>query len=180
MRHTIISLSLAAAVLSVFVAQAADVGTKDARRKVDTGPHAPTVVTKGKGSFYADKFHGKTTATGEKMDQNALTAASKELPLGTRAEVTNLETGKTVEVEINDRGPFVPGRVIDLSQRAAEEVDLDKKDGVAPVKVEAKPGDQPTPELKQKIAEKAQRKRSAQNKANTPARRTPPINGGGD
>jgi rare lipoprotein A len=152
----------------------------DAGKKPDTGPHAPAVVTKGKGSFYADKFHGRKTAAGKKMDQNALTAASKELPLGTRAEVTNLETGKTVEVEINDRGPYVPGRVIDLSKRAAEEVDLTKEDGVAPVQVEAKPAAQPTPELKQKIAEKAKRKMTSQKPPSKKVRRTPPVNGTGN
>ncbi|MBY0509892.1 MAG: septal ring lytic transglycosylase RlpA family protein [Rhodospirillaceae bacterium] len=92
------------------------------------------------------------------MDQNALTAASKNLPLGTRAKVTNLETGKSVDVEINDRGPYAPGRVIDLSKRAAEKVDLTKEDGIARVKVEAKASSQPTPELKEKIAETAARK----------------------
>lgn len=117
-----------------------------------------TVVQHGKGSFYADKSHGRKTASGEKMDQNALTAASKNLPLGTRAKVTNLETGKSVDVEINDRGPYVPGRVIDLSKKAAEEVDLTKKDGIARMKVEAKASDQPTPELKEKITEAATRK----------------------
>ncbi len=149
----------------------------DAGQKRDTGPHAPAVVTKGKGSFYADKFHGRKTATGEKMDQQALTAASKELPLGTRAKVTNLETGKSVDVEINDRGPYVPGRVIDLSKRAAAEVDLTKEDGTARVRVEAKPADQKTPELKQKIAAQAQRKIAAGKAPPKKVRRTPPING---
>jgi rare lipoprotein A len=122
-------------------------------------PKTPTtVVEHGKGSFYADKFHGRKTASGEKMDQNALTAASKDLPLGTRAKVTNLETGKTVDVKINDRGPYVPGRVIDLSKRAAEKVDLTEEEGIAPVKVEAKAANQPTPELKEKVAEAAARK----------------------
>lgn len=121
-------------------------------------PPSSTVVEHGKGSFYADEFHGRKTASGEKMDQGALTAASKNLPLGTRAKVTNLETGKSVDVEINDRGPYVPGRVIDLSKRAAEKVDLTKEDGVARMKVEAKAANQPTPELKEKIAEAAARK----------------------
>jgi len=123
-------------------------------------PPSSTIVEHGNGSFYADKFHGRKTASGKKMDQGALTAASKDLPLGTRAKVTNLETGKSVEVEINDRGPYVPGRVIDLSKRAAEKVDLTKEDGVARMKVEAKAANQPTPELKEKIAEAAARKAS--------------------
>jgi rare lipoprotein A len=140
-------------VLSLLTAPAS---AAEKAKKPKTPPN--TVVEHGKGSFYADKFHGRKTASGEKMDQSALTAASKSLPLGTRAKVTNLETGKSVDVEINDRGPYVPGRVIDLSKRAAEKVELTKKDGIARMKVEAKAANQPTPELKEKIAESAARK----------------------
>jgi rare lipoprotein A len=139
-------------ILSLLTAPA---GAAEKAKKPGTPPN--TVVQHGKGSFYADKFHGRKTASGEKMDQNALTAASKNLPLGTRAKVTNLETGKSVNVEINDRGPYVPGRVIDLSKQAAEEVDLTKEDGIARMKVEAKASNQPTQELKEKVAEAAAR-----------------------
>lgn len=89
----------------------------------------------GKASFYADKFDGRVTASGEVFDQNKLTAAHRTLPFGTTAKVTNLDNQKSVIVKINDRGPFVNDRVIDLSKNAARRLDFIKK-GVAKVKVE--------------------------------------------
>lgn len=74
----------------------------------------------GKASFYADKFEGSPTASGEKYKHNKLTAAHKTLPFGTKVKVTNTDNGKSVEVVINDRGPYVDGRIIDLSKSAAE------------------------------------------------------------
>ena len=97
----------------------------------------PVVEQVGEASWYGKGFHGKKTASGEKFDQNDKTAAHPTLPLGTEATVTNLETGKSVDVEINDRGPYTKGRDIDLSKEAAEEIGM-KKDGAVPVKVEAK------------------------------------------
>ena len=76
-------------------------------------------VIRGQASWYGPGFHGKKTASGEIFDQGRLTAAHKTLPLGTKAKVTNLENGHSVEVEINDRGPYVGDRVIDLSRAAA-------------------------------------------------------------
>jgi len=78
----------------------------------------------GKASWYGPNFHGKLTANGEIFDQNALTAAHKELPFGTKVLVTNLTNGKSTVVTINDRGPYVKGRHIDLSRAAAEEVGM--------------------------------------------------------
>ena len=104
---------------------------------VKTGDNGQPVVEQlGEASYYGPGFHGKKTATGEKFDQNDLTAAHPTLPLGTQATVTNLETGNSVDVKINDRGPYVKGRDIDLSKRAAKELGM-TKDGVAPVKIEA-------------------------------------------
>ena len=77
---------------------------------------------------------GHITASGERFDPHALTAASKTLPLGSKVVVTNPKTGKSVTVRINDRGPFVRGRNLDLSKRAAEEIGITDK-GVARVKV---------------------------------------------
>jgi rare lipoprotein A len=88
----------------------------------------------GEASIYADKFEGRKTASGERFDQDKPTAAHPSLPLGSEAAVTNLETGQTTEVTVNDRGPHVKGRIIDLSEEAAEAIGL--KDGTAPVKVE--------------------------------------------
>lgn len=81
-------------------------------------------VLRGKASYYADKFHGRRTANGELFDMNELTAAHKTLPFGTVVEVTNLVNNRSVVVRINDRGPFVAGRIIDLSKKAAEVIDM--------------------------------------------------------
>jgi peptidoglycan lytic transglycosylase len=78
----------------------------------------------GMASYYADRFHGRQTASGERYDRNALTAAHRRLPFGTLVQVTRLDSEKTVEVRINDRGPFVKGRVIDLSYAAAERLGM--------------------------------------------------------
>ncbi|MGH7874806.1 MAG: septal ring lytic transglycosylase RlpA family protein [Candidatus Binatia bacterium] len=96
----------------------------------------PIVEQFGEASSYGQGFDGKKTATGEKFDQNKRTAAHPTLPLGTKATITNLKTGDSVDVKINDRGPYVKGRDIDVSKRAAKELGM-TKDGVAPVKIEA-------------------------------------------
>ncbi len=72
----------------------------------------------GKASYYANKYQGRQTASGERFNQNAKTAAHKKLPFGTTVKVTNVNNGKSVVVRINDRGPFVKGRIIDLSKSA--------------------------------------------------------------
>lgn len=97
----------------------------------------PVVEQVGEASWYGKGFHGKKTASGEKFDQHDLTAAHPTLPMGTEATVTNLESGKSVEVTINDRGPYSKGRDIDLSKEAGKKIGIEK-DGVAPVKIEAK------------------------------------------
>jgi rare lipoprotein A len=89
---------------------------------------------KGKASYYARKFQGRKMADGTPMTPQSNVAASKTLPLGTKAEVTNLENGKSAVVEIKDRGPYVDGRIVDLSPKTADKLDI-KKEGVAPVEV---------------------------------------------
>lgn len=89
---------------------------------------------RGLASYYAEKFHGRRTASGERFDMNAMSAAHKTLPFGTLVLVQHLETGKEIRVRINDRGPFVRDRVIDLSKRAARELGM-LLSGVAPVKL---------------------------------------------
>jgi rare lipoprotein A len=91
-------------------------------------------IRKGKASYYGRKFYGKKMANGKSLDPQSNVAASKILPLGTKAKVTNLDTGKSAVVDIEDRGPYVPGRIVDLSPQTAEKLDI-KKDGVAPVEV---------------------------------------------
>ncbi|HLS10748.1 MAG TPA: septal ring lytic transglycosylase RlpA family protein [Flavobacteriaceae bacterium] len=94
-------------------------------------------VQQGEASYYHNKFRGKKTASGERFRQYKLTAAHRTLPFGTKVKVTNLRNGKSVRVKINDRGPFVDGRIIDLSRKAARRIDL-LNSGVAPVKIEYK------------------------------------------
>lgn len=89
----------------------------------------------GKASFYADKFEGRPTASGEKYRHNKFTAAHKSLPFGTKVKVTNLANSQTVEVVINDRGPYVEGRIIDLSKSAAEQLGFVNQ-GLAEVQVD--------------------------------------------
>lgn len=88
----------------------------------------------GMASWYGDRFHGRPTATGETFDMNALTAAHKTLPLPGLVEVTNFENGRTAVLRVNDRGPFVDGRIIDLSRGAARELGLLER-GVGRVRV---------------------------------------------
>ena len=92
-----------------------------------------TVV--GNASFYSDEFDGRTTASGVVFKQNKLTAAHRTLPFGSKIRVTNLENKKTVEVLINDRGPFVNTRIIDISKSAARKLDF-IEEGTVRVKVE--------------------------------------------
>lgn len=99
-------------------------------------PQRFLLVSEGKASYYANQFHGKKTANGETFDMNELTAAHPSLPFGTRVRVTNLRNGRDVIVRINDRGPFVKGRIIDLSAEAAKEIGLFRA-GTAQVRVEA-------------------------------------------
>lgn len=79
---------------------------------------APSQVQTGKASYYADKFHGRKTASGELYDRNKLTCAHRTLPFGTMCNVTNITDGKSVQVRVNDRGPFSKNRIVDLSERA--------------------------------------------------------------
>ena len=78
----------------------------------------------GIASWYGKKFHGRKTASGERYNQNKMTAAHKTLPFGTRVRVKNRDNGKSVIVTINDRGPFKKGRVIDVSRAAARKLDM--------------------------------------------------------
>ncbi|WP_017664139.1 septal ring lytic transglycosylase RlpA family protein [Porphyrobacter sp. AAP82] len=89
-------------------------------------PSAPrdTLVGRGSASYYAARFDGRRTASGERFDSAAMTAAHRTLPFGTRVRVTNLANGRSVIVRINDRGPFTRGRMIDVSRAAASELGL--------------------------------------------------------
>lgn len=121
-----VTIALALAILPVLATD----GPAQAQRA-----EVPVYVQKGVASWYGPGFHGRRTASGDRFNQHELTAAHKHLPLGTRATVTNLRNGRTVEVKINDRGPYVRGRIIDLSREAAERLGM-RQSGVTPVRVE--------------------------------------------
>jgi rare lipoprotein A len=117
--------------------QAKPANAQAPQQKEDTAT-VPIHKEVGEASWYGPGFHGKETSSGETFDQKKMTAAHPSLPMGTEAEVTNLENKKKVEVKINDRGPYIDNRVIDLSKAAAEKLKM-KEDGTAQVKIVAKP-----------------------------------------
>ncbi len=98
--------------------------------------HANGFQQRGIASWYGKKFHGRKTSNGETYDMYAMTAAHKTLPLGTYVHVKNLDNGTEVTVRINDRGPFIQGRIIDLSYTAAKKIDI-ATSGIAPVVIVA-------------------------------------------
>lgn len=100
-----------------------------------TGTQTSGYVQYGKASYYGDEFHGRKTASGEIFNKWDYTCAHKKLPFDTRVKVTNLKNQKTTIVRVNDRGPFVKGRIIDLSFAAAKKIGM-IKDGVVKVKIE--------------------------------------------
>lgn len=110
------------------------------KRTQDKAPKTKSKKVSGKhklsggASWYGKKYHGRTTASGERYNMYAMTAAHKTLPFGTRVKVTDLATGRTVVVTINDRGPFIKGRIIDLSKKAAQKLGMLEK-GTAKVRL---------------------------------------------
>jgi len=119
----------------------ADGGAQDKAPAVGPSPAAPAKLDRsgrkriGIASFYARRFAGRKMADGTRMDPHDDNAASRTLPLGTEAKVTNLETGKSATVTIQDRGPYVKGRIVDLSPATAEKIGITPKEGVAKVEV---------------------------------------------
>ena len=96
---------------------------------------AETVFQQGKASYYGKAHHGKKTASGKRFNMHAMTAAHRSLPFGTQLKVTSKDTGKSVIVTINDRGPYAGGRILDLSQEAARQLGVIKQ-GVGVVTLE--------------------------------------------
>lgn len=103
--------------------------------KPGAGGNSAGYKESGQASYYADKFEGRKTASGEIYRHNQKTAAHKKLPFGTKVKVTNTDNGKSVVVTINDRGPFVKGRILDLSKSAFESIGKTSS-GVLNVKME--------------------------------------------
>ncbi|MGY6551663.1 MAG: septal ring lytic transglycosylase RlpA family protein [Erythrobacter sp.] len=104
-----------------FVSAVSQMGSNSAE---DEDSFSARAIAGGSASYYAAKFHGRPTASGERFDNSALTAAHRSLPFGSLVRVINPANGKSVTVRINDRGPFTKGRVIDVSRAAAEEIGL--------------------------------------------------------
>ena len=98
------------------------------------GTSKPVFTQSGQGSYYADKFAGRPTASGTPYRPGKLTAAHNTLPFGTKIRVTNTRTGRSVKVVVNDRGPHVKGRIVDVSKKAARKIGLVDA-GVAPVQL---------------------------------------------
>ena len=120
-----------------------DASQGSAKAAHHTGLDRSGKARKGKASYYGQKFYSKKMADGTPMNPQSNVAASKTLPLGTKARVTNLENGKTDEVEIKDRGPYVKNRIVDVSPKTADKLGL-KENGTAPVEV--KPVEVPQPD----------------------------------
>lgn len=99
-----------------------------------TPPFPEEFQQTGLASYYAKRLHGRRTASGERYDKNAFTAAHRHLPFGTLVNVVNLKNGREVKVRINDRGPYRKGRIIDLSYAAAKQLGI-LKEGVARVEI---------------------------------------------
>jgi rare lipoprotein A len=106
----------------------------------------------GKASVYAKRFAGHKMADGAPMQAQGDNAASKTLPIGTTAKVTNVETGASAVVKIEDRGPYIKGRIVDLSPSTAQKIGIDSKDGVAKVSVEPIAVPLPNGEMKAGVA----------------------------
>ncbi|MCK5933096.1 rare lipoprotein A [Fulvimarina manganoxydans] len=111
----------AKAVLTAAVLAFASAGATVATTEV---VYAGSKASAGTASYYGKRFHGRTTANGERFNMNAMTAAHKSLPFGTKVKVTNRNNGKSVVVRINDRGPYHGNRVIDLSRGAAAKIGM--------------------------------------------------------
>lgn len=152
---SLLLIPLATMFVQVQVAQAvANDGTDKAKKAAQKKAHGKK-AQRGKASYYGPEFTGKKMAGGERFDPKSNSAASKTLPLGTKAKVTNLETGKSKEVVIEDRGPYVEGRIIDVTPKTAEQLEF-KKEGVAPVKVQ--PLEVPKPDKKKETPAAPERK----------------------
>jgi len=119
----------------VFLCTACASPSPSAEQAVAAVPASWSEIDRGGASYYADKFVGRETASGEVYTHRKLTAAHRTLPFGTRVRVTRLDTGAEVVVRINDRGPFKRSRIIDLSRSAAERLDM-LEVGVVEVEIE--------------------------------------------
>jgi rare lipoprotein A len=130
-RITAVAFALLAAAVAAEPPPPAPAPAPPAKRQLDRSGHKRI----GMASFYARQFYGRKMADGTPMQPHSDNAASKTLPLGTKALVTNLETGQSAVVTIRDRGPYVKGRIVDLSPATAEQIGLEREQGVTQVEV---------------------------------------------
>jgi rare lipoprotein A len=153
-------------------------GTALGLASVQLTAHPSAREQRGWASWYGPGFAGRPTASGERFSPQALTAAHRSLPLGTRARVTNIETGQQVEVTINDRGPFADPerRVIDLSRAAAAQVGMVRR-GVGPVRVTVLDTPRPRPRRAAQVARASRRPVSAERNPEKPQQRPQPAPG---
>jgi rare lipoprotein A len=142
-RRAASALARPAAVALAFSLTALSACHRQPDRPIAPAPQ-PAPVQTGVASYYARHFAGKATASGEPHRPNALTAASRTLPLGTTAKVTNRENGRSVTVKVNDRGPYAKNRILDVSPKVAKRLGF-KHDGVANVAVQPVQPVQPPP-----------------------------------
>lgn len=129
LRHALPGLGIAGALALGAVPTAVDATGRPQQAAAQSGP-----TQHGRASYYHSRFNGRRMANGERFDPNLPTAAHKTLPLGTVVRVTNLENGRSAVVKVTDRGPYVRGRIIDLTPRTAEHLDM-KQEGVVAVAV---------------------------------------------
>ena len=128
------TLGLAAVLCAGLIVAGCASGPRSGGRAPGAGGTGAIYQT-GEATYYADKFRGRRTASGERYRASRLTAAHRALPFGSRVRVTNQNNGRSVTVRINDRGPYVGGRIIDLSSKAARRLRM-KRAGVVPVTLE--------------------------------------------
>ncbi|MBN2329966.1 MAG: septal ring lytic transglycosylase RlpA family protein [Candidatus Omnitrophica bacterium] len=129
--------SVFVSILAIFFS-AGCAGSKATRASHGATASLHRYVDTGTACWYGEKFQGKKTASGEKFDMNAMTAAHRTLPFGTKVRITNLENHTSVVVRINDRGPFSKGRIIDVSHKAAQLLGFANA-GLARVRIESLP-----------------------------------------
>ena len=132
-RLVVLPLAFACAA-AAFAAPAAAEERNQREEKAKPGDDTSGRAQRGTASYYHPSLQGRPMANGERFDAGSNSAASRTLPLGTTARVTNLENGRSTEVEVEDRGPYANGRVLDVSPRSAEQLDM-KRDGTAKVEI---------------------------------------------
>ncbi len=127
--------------LSVLILSAVGCGGSRATRSRTVRDQAPLTrkyTETGMACWYGPEYHGQQTASGERFDMNAMTAAHRTLPFNTKVRVTNLDNHASAVVRINDRGPFITGRIIDVSRRAAQELGFERA-GLCRCRIESLP-----------------------------------------